>query len=77
MIDDGWAGMASAPRGGATIEVKHGPDQEIVRVYYSGSTQGWMIEGPSTTNRQTLDPVTAWRSVRRSMEGNPNGSGKD
>ena len=49
--------MQTAPRDGITvIEVKHGPDQEIVRAMWSGHAQGWI---------RTLHQGTGWRPIRR------------
>jgi len=51
--------MTTAPRDGTTVEVRHGPDQEIVRAYWSGQEQNWIRE--DTADRRALNWVTSWR----------------
>jgi hypothetical protein len=59
-----WRGMASAPRDSRTkIEVKHGPDQEVVQARYSGM-QVWVRDDDMA--RKALIDVVAWRPVEHS-----------
>jgi hypothetical protein len=51
--------LRSAPRDGTAIEVKHGPQQEIVLARWSGQSQSWTkVHDPE---RRTLHRVTGWR----------------
>ena len=53
--------MKTAPKDGTVIEVRHGPDQEIVRAVWSGQGQAWVREDDPL--RRTLHRVTGWRAV--------------
>jgi hypothetical protein len=54
--------MRSAPKDGTAIEVRYGPDQEIVRAVWSGQGQAWVqVDDP---HRKTLHRVTGWRPVK-------------
>jgi hypothetical protein len=53
--------IKSAPRDGTVIEVRHGPDQEIVRAEWSGQGQAWVREDDPL--RRTLHKVASWRPV--------------
>ena len=55
--------MDSAPRDGTVVEVKHGPQQETVRAYWSGQNQAFVRD--DDPNRKTLHQVTEWRPVRK------------
>jgi hypothetical protein len=51
--------MRSAPRDGGSVEVKHGPQQEIVLARWSGQSRSWIaVHDPL---RKTLNGVTGWR----------------
>lgn len=53
--------IATAPRDGTVIEVRHGPTQTPVRAEWSGQNQGWIrADDPE---RRTLHRVTEWRPV--------------
>jgi hypothetical protein len=54
--------MRSAPQDGTVIEVKHGPDQEVVRAVWSGQSQAWIREDDPL--RKTLHRVTGWRPAK-------------
>jgi hypothetical protein len=45
-----------APKDGTVIEVRHGPDQAIVRAEWSGQGQAWVREDDLL--RRTLHKVT-------------------
>ena len=48
--------MKTAPKDpGAIIEVRHGPDQEIVRAEWAGQTEAWIRAG--NPHRKTLHRV--------------------
>jgi hypothetical protein len=53
--------IATAPRDGTEIEVRHGPDQLPTRAEWSGQNQGWIRAGDP--ERKTLHRVTEWRKV--------------
>jgi len=55
--------IATAPRDGTTIEVKHGIYQQIVRATWSGQHQAFVREGDP--HRLTLHRVTGWRFVTK------------
>jgi hypothetical protein len=51
--------MTTAPPDGSLIEVRHGPDQEIVLARWFAQTQAWIrADDPY---RWTLHRVTGWR----------------
>ena len=54
--------IKSAPKDGTVIEVRHGPDQEIVRAEWSGQLQAWVCEDDLLC--QTLHKVTGWRPAK-------------
>jgi hypothetical protein len=54
-----FSDMTMAPRDGSLIEVRHGPDQEIVLARWSGQGQAFVRD--DDPNRKTLHRVTAWR----------------
>jgi hypothetical protein len=54
--------MRSASRDGIVIEVKHGPDQEVMRVVWSGQSQAWIREDDPL--RKTPHQVTGWRPMK-------------
>ena len=58
--------MASAPRDGTAIEVRHGPDQEVVRAEWSGQAQAWIRD--DDPHRRTLHRVTGWRPIANKEE---------
>ena len=51
--------MATAPRDGSLIEVRYGPQEEIVLAYWIGQTQAFVCD--DDPNRKPLHRVTAWR----------------
>ena len=53
--------IKTAPKDGTVIEVRHGPDQEIVRAEWSGQGQAWVREDDPL--RRTLHKVTGWRPM--------------
>ncbi len=57
-----FLGMQSAPRDGTVIEVKHGPDQDVVRAVWSGQGQAWIHE--DDPHRRALHRVAGWRPVK-------------
>jgi hypothetical protein len=54
--------MRSAPQDGTVIEVKHGPDQEVVRAQWAGQSQAWIREDDPL--RRTLHRVSVWRPAK-------------
>jgi hypothetical protein len=54
-----FRGIASAPRDGSLIEVRHGPDQVAVLARWAGQTQAWIADGDPV--RRTLHRVSVWR----------------
>jgi hypothetical protein len=54
--------IKSAPQDSTTIEVKHGPSQEIVRARWSGQTQAWIRDHDPI--RKTLHKVSVWRPIK-------------
>ena len=54
--------IATAPRDGTTIEVKHGIHQQIVRAVWSEQNQAFVRE--DDPHRLTLSRVTGWRPVK-------------
>jgi hypothetical protein len=55
--------MDTAPKDGTVIEVRHGPDQEIVRAYWAGQNQAFVRE--DDPHRKSLHRVTGWREIKR------------
>ena len=51
--------IATAPRDGSTIEVRHGPAHLIVRAHWSKRDEFWVQDGDP--QRQSLQQVTSWR----------------
>jgi hypothetical protein len=51
--------IATAPRNGALIEVRHGPNQEAVLARWSGQNQAFVAADDPL--RRTLHRVTSWR----------------
>ena len=54
-----FSDMTMAPRDGSLIEVRHGPNQEIVLARWSGQGQAFVRD--DDPNRKALHRVTAWR----------------
>jgi hypothetical protein len=54
--------MRSAPTDGTTIEVRHGPDQEVILAPWSGQGQAWIRDDDPL--RRALHRVTGWRPVK-------------
>ena len=54
--------MKTAPLDGTTVEVRHGPDQEVVRAHWSGQGQAWTRADDPL--RRALHRVTGWRPVK-------------
>ena len=54
--------MATAPRDGTAIEVKHGIHQQIVRAVWSEQNQAFVRE--DDPYHRTLQRVTGWRLIR-------------
>jgi hypothetical protein len=54
--------MTTAPKDGTVIEVRHGPDQEVIRAEWSDQNQGWIRA--NDPHRKTLHRVTGWRPVK-------------
>lgn len=54
--------IATAPRDGREIEVRAGPNQEIVTAVWAGQTQAWIRA--TDPLRRSLHRVTGWREVR-------------
>jgi hypothetical protein len=55
-----FSDMTMAPRDGSLIEVRHGPNQEIVLARWSGQAQAFVRD--DDPDRKTLHRVTAWRA---------------
>jgi hypothetical protein len=53
--------MRSAPTDGSSIEVRHGPDQEIVQAHWAGQNQAFIRDDDPL--RRTLHRVTGWRPI--------------
>jgi hypothetical protein len=55
--------MPTAPRNGAVIEVRHGPDQLTVEAYWAGQNQAFIaVDDP---HRRSLQRVTGCRSLQK------------
>ena len=59
--------MASAPRDGTTVEVCHGPQQEVARVEWNAQAQAWVRE--DDPHRRSLHRVTGWRPIPAQEQG--------
>jgi hypothetical protein len=57
-----FRGIASAPRDGTLIDVKHGPDQVIVLPRSAGQNQAFVRDDDPL--RRTLDRVSLWRPAK-------------
>jgi hypothetical protein len=57
-----FRGIASAPRDGTLIEVRHGPDQVIVLAWWAGQNQGFVRDDDPL--RRTLHRVSLWRPAK-------------
>jgi hypothetical protein len=57
--------LADAPHDGSPIEVRHGPDQEIVLARWFAQTQAWIRDGDPY--RRTLHRVTGWRATEEQI----------
>jgi hypothetical protein len=55
--------MTTAPRDGTTIEVRHGPRQEIVLAYWSGQIEAFVAD--DDPHRRALHRVSGWRPAKR------------
>jgi hypothetical protein len=54
--------MRTAPKDGSVVEVRHGPDQEVVRAHWAAQNQAFVrTDDP---HRKTLHRVTGWRPVK-------------
>jgi hypothetical protein len=53
--------IATGPRDGSLIEVRHGPAHLIVRARWSKREASWVREGD--LQRQALQQVTSWRPI--------------
>ncbi|HXE18654.1 MAG TPA: hypothetical protein VN629_03515 [Castellaniella sp.] len=54
--------MTTAPRDGTTIEVRHGPQQELVRAHWSGQIEAFIAD--DDPDRRALHRVTGWRPTQ-------------
>ncbi len=59
--------LMSAPFDGTVVELRLGPDQEVVRAEWSGQGQAWIRDGDAL--RRALRQVTGWRPVDHTGEG--------
>jgi hypothetical protein len=56
--------MASAPRDGTVVEVRHGPEQQILRAVWAGQNQAFVAADDE--NQKTLRRVIGWRPCKGS-----------
>jgi len=54
--------IETAPRDGSVIEVRHGPDQEVVKAYWAGQNQAFVRD--DDPDRRSLHRVTGWWPVK-------------
>ena len=60
--------IETAPQDGSVVEVRHGPEQAVVRAYWAGQNQAFVRE--DDPHSKTLHGVTGWRPVSRAAPGN-------
>jgi hypothetical protein len=56
-----WRDMATAPRDGTDVEVRHGRDQQVVVAWWNRQLQGFIQAGNPL--RYVLHMVTGWRPI--------------
>ena len=59
---DTFREMKSAPRDSTVVEIRHGPNQAIVRAEWSWQGQAWVREDDPL--RRALHRVIGWRPVK-------------